>query len=451
MPPEPKVQVIIDPTDSPVLDAELARRADPPRGVVVVRPVPGVAKPADLAADVLIGLGKRFDALTREKKQSDGWRLAQMWLQAEDTRHVVIVDADRLPTPLWSALRSLARSLQSRLWLIGSAPPSPDQAHALGRHASVGLAEFLEALPGAPTSTPEEQGVEGPIPDDNFLTFRASCWDLLPAERFRAVDRIYRDTHWDTRHAACKLRLPLLQDGKAIVEHLRELVATSSGPAETLIRFRAAQAAFFARGILVNLVPITPGMHAVPPPDLRKQQEPMFRLRANLAGLVPLPPGSEVVHSLGLTRTVASRLRRLVTPQLVAAFAIAAAHRDVDPSHLLIESVTARGNTITVGAKKLPIPDYGRALIAVHRLDRLHSGAQPGDPLFVNNRGTAAKTALVRTRIDKAGELAGVVDAHDALTPQWSTAGVGGWAVVVSDAWPEPPTFHDLCHDVAPR
>jgi hypothetical protein len=199
VPPEPKVQVIIDPTDSPVLDAELARRADPPRGVVVVRPVPGVAKPADLAADVLIGLGKRFDALTREKKQSDGWRLAQMWLQAEDTRHVVIVDADRLPTPLWSALRSLARSLQSRLWLIGSAPPSPDQAHALGRHASVGLAEFLEALPGAPTSTPEEQGVEGPIPDDNFLTFRASCWDLLPAERFRAVDRIYRDTHWDAR------------------------------------------------------------------------------------------------------------------------------------------------------------------------------------------------------------------------------------------------------------
>ncbi|MDP9074665.1 MAG: hypothetical protein M3N98_10915 [Actinomycetota bacterium] len=451
MPPDTKVRVVVDPTDNPSLGAELARRTDPPCAVVVVRPVPGVTRLAELAADVLIGMGKRFDALTREKKGGDAWRLAQLWLQAESTRHVVIIDAPRLPAAVWSDLPSLAPSRAVQIWLVGSAPPNPDQADAVGHRADVGVAELLKALPAPPPAKPEETGVEGPIPDDNFLTFRASCWDLLPAERFQVVDRVYRDTNWETNGAIRKLRLSQLQNGNAIVEHLRKLVATSSGPTETLIRFRAAQAAFFTRGILVNLVPITPGMHAVPPPDLQKQQEAMFLVRAHLQGLVPLAADSEIVHSLGLTRIVATRLRRLVTPELVAAFAIAAAHPDLDPSHLVIDSVRRGATTITVGAKRLPIPDYGRALIEVHRLDRLRSGANRGDPLFINNQGRAAKTALVRTRIDKARDLAGVIDTHDVLTPQWDTVGLRGWAVVISDAWPEPPKFNDLGHDATPR
>lgn len=266
MPPDTKVRVVVDPTDNPNLGVEVARRANPPGAVVVVRPVPGVTRLAELAADVLIAMGKRFDALTREKKGVDAWRLAQLWLQAESTRHVVIIDAPRLSAGLWSALPSLAPRRALQIWLVGSAPPNPDQAGAVGHRACVGVAELLNALPAPPAAKPEDTGVEGPIPDDNFLTFRASCWDLLPAERFQAVDRVYRDTNGEARDAVRKLRLPQLQDGNAIVGHLRKLVATSSGPTETLIRFRAAQAAFFTRGILVNLVPITPGMHQCPHP-----------------------------------------------------------------------------------------------------------------------------------------------------------------------------------------
>lgn len=191
MPPDTKVRVVVDPTDNPSLGAELARRTDPPCAVVVVRPVPGVTRLAELAADVLIGMGKRFDALTREKKGGDAWRLAQLWLQAESTRHVVIIDAPRLPAAVWSDLPSLAPSRAVQIWLVGSAPPNPDQADAVGHRADVGVAELLKALPAPPPAKPEETGVEGPIPDDNFLTFRASCWDLLPAERFQVVDRVY--------------------------------------------------------------------------------------------------------------------------------------------------------------------------------------------------------------------------------------------------------------------
>ncbi len=157
MPRDTKVRIVVDPTGNPGLGAELARRADPPGGVVVVRPVPGVTKPGALAADVLIGLGKHIDALTREKTRHEPWRLARLWLQAERARHVVIVDADRLPAPLWSALGSLTPNATSTIWLVGSAPPSPDQGDAVGKRDSIGATELLEALPRRHRPNPRSQ------------------------------------------------------------------------------------------------------------------------------------------------------------------------------------------------------------------------------------------------------------------------------------------------------
>lgn len=101
---------VVDSEDDPTLADALAARASPPDGVVVVRPVPGVRELNHLAADLLSGPGKRFDALSREKQSGRAWVLATLWLQAEGTRHEVVVDADRLPSAAWLAMRAVART-----------------------------------------------------------------------------------------------------------------------------------------------------------------------------------------------------------------------------------------------------------------------------------------------------------------------------------------------------
>lgn len=128
---EPKLTVVVDHDDDPALRDELSRRADPPAGMVLVRPVPGVATLVELAADMLIGLGKRFDALAREKKRPQAWTLVELWLRAERTEHLVVVDAERLSPALWSALAGLVGTVRTNVWLLVSmGAPSADQWQA---------------------------------------------------------------------------------------------------------------------------------------------------------------------------------------------------------------------------------------------------------------------------------------------------------------------------------
>jgi hypothetical protein len=255
VPPEARATIVVDSEDDPTFADALSARASPPGGVVVVRPVPGVSELNHLAADLLIGLGKRFDALAREKQSRRAWVLATVWLQAERTRHVVVVDADRLPPSAWLAMTAFAQTTAAHVWFIASTqPPSPGQSKAAGTPPRVALADFLAALPVA--ARPEPVRLEGPLPGDDFLTFRASCRELLPMERFGVVDRVYRRFFVDTFNALTRLRRAGRRPSEQwVLDHLRQAVSTASGPNETLVRLRAAQAACFRLGLLVNLVP----------------------------------------------------------------------------------------------------------------------------------------------------------------------------------------------------
>ncbi len=73
MPDEGGITIVNDHDDDPALPIELARRAALPHGVVLVRPVPGVRGLAQLAVDLLIGMGKRYDALVRERLRAEAW------------------------------------------------------------------------------------------------------------------------------------------------------------------------------------------------------------------------------------------------------------------------------------------------------------------------------------------------------------------------------------------
>lgn len=118
MPPEPHVSVVDDKDDDPHLSDEVEERAGVPDGVIVVRSVPGVANLRQMAIEVLIALGKHYDALARERQGARAWRLAWLWVRAEQIRHAVVFDAQRLARPLWHHLETAAGDAGSRLWLI---------------------------------------------------------------------------------------------------------------------------------------------------------------------------------------------------------------------------------------------------------------------------------------------------------------------------------------------
>lgn len=412
---EPKLTVVVDHDDDPALRDELSRRADPPAGMVLVRPVPGVNTLVELAADVLIGLGKRFDALAREKKRPQAWPLVELWLRAERTEHLVVVDAERLSPTLWSALAGLVGTTRTNLWLVVSmGVPSANQWQAADQAQRMGGADLFAALPTSIVAGGEAEEITGPLPNDDFLTFRASCRDLLTPKHFEVVDRRYQEaftataglTSWWSPSAD-------LPSEEEVWSHLRALTASCQGPADTLVRLRAAQAAFFAAGMLVNLIP-------------------RF-------------PASPLIPTVGLTTRVATRLRQLVSPVLCASYAIKAAYPEIEPARLTLRALSCDGATMTAGNRTLACPDYGQGLLGVQQLDRLRAGAGPDDALFVNARGTPAQPAIVRRSIARASELAGVGDPLDEPHPLWHGPFLWGWNVSATDISPLRKDFDDAC------
>jgi len=114
-------RVVVDPVDDGSLSAQLGQWDDPTSGVAIVNPTPGIATPRNLATELLVALGKSFDALCREgfrdSSSDDPWRLAQLWLRAESIRHLVVLDADRMHPRLWNAVSTLA-TRDRTVWLV---------------------------------------------------------------------------------------------------------------------------------------------------------------------------------------------------------------------------------------------------------------------------------------------------------------------------------------------
>lgn len=144
MPPEERLVVVADADDDPGFSEELESRADVTRGVVVVRPVPGVVDTRRLAADVLIAMGKHYDAISRERQSRHGWELARLWARAERIGHLVAWDAHRLPSRLWDQLALMAGENDARLWMVVRAD---SEAHRSRRAARSTPAELLSQLP----------------------------------------------------------------------------------------------------------------------------------------------------------------------------------------------------------------------------------------------------------------------------------------------------------------
>jgi hypothetical protein len=403
-----QVTAVTDPVDDE-LAYELSKRAKLGTGVAVVRPVPTAFKPADLAADVLMALGKHFDCLERERRVRQAWELATLWITAERIGHLVVAHADDVAYALWEDLYHLCAAAGADLWLLAADTPPRT---AIGETFDIplrwtGPETLLDALPPAAPEASPYRPIAMPLPDDDFLTFRASCRSLLTPERFARLDDVYRHAYHRTAEQDWSTEDAITATGKvtsieAVATYLDRLTSDIADRGGCLVRLRAAQAALFAAGILVRLTPEPAPKHSTP--------------------------------TLKLTEDVAGRLRRLVSPELCAAGALSAAGA-ADAWRLTMTDIGA-GRTAADSGIVATLPAYARSLVRAQILARNLAGAKAGDPFFLNAESGPASKDSFRRLTAKAATLVGLGETVEAIAPPSAPMPSRGWQVSSVEALP---------------
>ncbi len=391
--------VRLDPQDQPGVSDELERRGDIASGVVVVRPVPGVSNTRRLAADVLIAMGKHYDALSRERQSSHGWGLARLWMRAERVRHLVVCDADRLPSRLRDELGVAAATTGCHLWLVDTVEPGSPQPTVRGTDCSA--RELLSQLPVRTDEDAASLDENLLLPEEGFLTFRWACRHRLSAACFAEVDAVYVEAHRTTSSWLDSRRSQDRPGNEEVARQLRAITSPSRSSAETVVRLRAAQAAYFRNGVLVEIDEVT-------------------------------SPGPLDVPAVGLNPLLSLRLRRLVTPAWTCALALAAAggFNTTALAALRLDNLSPDGQLLTVAGRSIEVAPHAAGLVRAQVLARRDAGAGPDDPLLVN-AGGAFNAFVLGRRLEDAARLAATWGPHDERRPRWRRPAVAGHSVTL--------------------
>lgn len=402
MRPEPGLTIVVDTDDDPALYEDLHRRADISSGVAVARPVPNVSGFGTFAADLLLAMGKHFDALARERQLRRAWDLACLWARAERLRQLIVCDAERLPPALVSRTGDLAAAAGTHLWLVARGPMQRAALDRIERAGRRSPEELLGLFPVIDSVTAPSIDCDMALPTDSFLTFRASCRRLLNEEEFAAVDAVYVDAHQSTRDWLRSRGRGEDLDREQVATQLRSIASSSLSSAETMVRLRAAQAAYFVDGLLVELT------------DTRRL-------------------GPVDVADVGLSRRAASRLRRLVTPAWACALALASVGGlgSVDLARLNLDALDPDGRSFKVGRREYAVPDYATALLRSQVLDRAAAGGERDHALLISAKNGRFDPAVLGRRLDRAMTMAAIWHADREPRGSWQTAPVLGHGVSV--------------------
>jgi hypothetical protein len=408
------VTLVVDPTDSAVCATAVTKLACLPHGRVVCHPTPG-GSPTWLGCDLLLALGKRFDALQAEHVRVQAWDLAAVWMRAEAIEHLFVLRAHTLKVGALKRLCRLQQRTGVRLWLVSSCgestpaqrqvfrdvPPetlSSDECVRLWRHAARACCAAHFRTPAAAYPL---------VPMADFPIFRALCRRLLDPTSFAIVDRTFAaamaetltrlDSQRDTREHFHSLELELdeldakiprtqyVLDCQVRVHNelsrgwydfqreagnqLNALTASSGSVSETLVRLRAAQAAYFRFGLLLEL-------HVTP---------------QALHGATALAPT--------LIVSIADRLRGMCIPGLAAGAALAL-DLHLGPhalASLRVGDIAPSGTTLELrSGERRVLHTHFSALVRAQLIRRRDLGADDDDALFSRQDGTALSAASLR-------------------------------------------------------
>jgi hypothetical protein len=405
VPGEGDIRVVVDPHDDPRLSDELHRRTGLLAGVVIVTPVPGVSTPSQLGIDLLMALGKDLQALRRECSLGRSWGWAQLWLCAEHVRHLVVLDADRLPPALCTLLGALAAEVRLHLWLVVRTSLISEPLAVLGRRRRWTVRQLLRHLPRLAHHA-DEVNLDGlRLPEDDFLTFRAACRERLGPGEFAQVDAAYRDA-FRTTQESCR-GAGWDHDRQAVIRQVRVATLPSRSEPETLIRLRAAQAAHFLDGKLVDVV-------GVPWP-----------------APVDVPP-------IGLSRQTAVRLRRVAEPAVACALVLAgiASLQVKRLVSLMVANLSTDGRELVLDGGRFDIPAHAAGLVRAQLLLCRIVGAGRDSPLFVRDDGLPYSATTLSRRVFMGFDVGSVWWPDFRPWPLWHDHPGGGHRIEVSRVTP---------------
>ena len=290
---------------------ELGQRA----AVVCASIPPGEPRPIGaLALAILERLGKDLD---REKqiRQQDAWRLARVWLDAEEIQALIVIGADQLDLDTWHGLANVCRQMPTPSVILIQHQPGRDRTERdlRGRErafTSVEPAVFHawaerfetacdQAATDATDAAPTDKRRFPAVPDDEIPYFRAACRDALTKPDFRIVDAAYRKA-FDSACRWLRARPDVNEDeaGAFLASQVRWVPDIN----EQLTRLRGAQVAFLRHWWLVKVDPeaLAAAQNADPLVDLaddavyhrlRKYAHPKTSALAALSIATRLPPG----------------------------------------------------------------------------------------------------------------------------------------------------------------
>jgi len=326
-------------------------------------------------------------------------------------------------------LVAVAQQCGLRLWLIVHRPVlRAAQQRTLDQTGwqGIGLADLQRHWSTViPDSEPDPRTGDGggfpAVPGADFLVFRAACRRLLDPDSFDQVDRCYcdtmhqllawladraglletmyradqaarRDPIWPDEREPSSIRAGRDQARKSlalawdsftsrVAERLVALTTTDHTPGQTLVRLRAAQAAFLRYGLLLNLDPT------------------MLAMTGNRDGRPTLTP------------QVAARLRGCCTPRYTAAAALALATgaTAADLARLNLGDLTPDAAVVHLAGHQVPIPTHARSLVRALLIQRRDQHANATAPLFAGRApGQRASEHTIRALLEQATLHAGV-------------------------------------------
>lgn len=184
---ENRVDILVDRTDNVANVHALQRLAQSCPTVLTVAIPPGVTMPPGTGvgtAEILWALGKR--ASTRWKDPSPHQGYADIWLEANQIRELVILQAQHLPANALAQLREWAEMRDLDLALLYCGTGSHGQP-------TTTIEAFL-GRPRRPTAA-ESPPVEWPrIETVKLLDFRTQCFCQLTGAEYLRVDRAFHGT-----------------------------------------------------------------------------------------------------------------------------------------------------------------------------------------------------------------------------------------------------------------
>lgn len=352
------VRWVVDHDDSLLARTQINDLHDLQRGVIVIHPRPGARR---LGQDMLIALDKDHRGPGWPAGPERAWRLAGLWLAAEQVRHAVVYGAHRLADPDLQRLTSATKTAGATLWLVTH---SAQQATGT---SSTGLTELYQTCSTSPRSQANEPASARSAiicAAADFATFRATCWQLLDVAMTRAVEERLAEVMWTVQRWLVELSGAADRWGTgALVE---QLLSGARDQDDAIVVMRATQLAFFDAGLLLSV-------NADAVCDAA-------RLILNQA-----PTGPAI-----------AALRRTMDPTLAALGALTLctpldSHRLAE---LRLKAITS--HAVAVGDTVYDVPSGLRAAIRAQVVLRAQQHARPDDALFADRAGAPCTPRRLR-------------------------------------------------------